>query len=361
MQKFWFIAAGLLCQSGMSAGQERACGQLPDYPVRGGVSAPFAGMAGDWLIVAGGCNFPDKPAADGGKKAYYSEGYALRLRGDSVAEWQRLPDMPQTAAYGSCVETGDGLVCIGGMNGEKPLTAVFRIEASADGQFSIRPLPSLPEAIDNGAAAFAAGCIYVTAGNQEYGGKAMYRLKPDEDSAWERMADYPGLKRVQPVMLSEGGKIYLAGGFQYTKDDNVCALSQDMIEYDTATGSWSHCCRLPDDKEGVGRCLAGGSGVAAGGTLMFTGGVNSSVFKAAMEGKSGKDYMRHEPKWYKFNSDILAYDTAKQEWSVVYGVPCMARAGGVLVGYEGYLIMVCGEIKPGVRTSQVSISRFCGD
>lgn len=346
----------------MCAGQEEECGKLPDYPVRGGVSAPFAGMAGGCLIVAGGCNFPGKPAADGGKKAYYSESYALRLCGDSVTEWRRLPDMPQKVAYGSSVETGKGLVCIGGMNGEKPLTAVFRIETSADGQFSMRPLPSLPEAIDNGAAAFAGGYVYVTGGNQERGGKAMYRLKPDEDSAWERVADYPGLKRVQPVMLSEGGKIYLAGGFQYTKDDNVCALSQDMMEYDTATDSWSYCSRLPvDKKEGVGRCLAGGSGVAAGGRLMLTGGVNSGVFKAAMEGKSGKDYMRHEPEWYKFNDDILIYNMKRREWSVAYDVPRMARAGGVLVAHEGSLIMVCGETKPGVRTSQVSVTEMTND
>ena len=32
-----------------------------------GVSASFAGLIDDKLLIAGGCNFPDIPAADGGK------------------------------------------------------------------------------------------------------------------------------------------------------------------------------------------------------------------------------------------------------------------------------------------------------
>ena len=37
-----------------------------------GVSAPFAGIIGNHLVVAGGCNFPDLPAAEGGAKKFYS-------------------------------------------------------------------------------------------------------------------------------------------------------------------------------------------------------------------------------------------------------------------------------------------------
>ena len=36
---------------------------VPDYPQPKGVSAPFAGFVGDWLLVGGGCNFPGIPAA----------------------------------------------------------------------------------------------------------------------------------------------------------------------------------------------------------------------------------------------------------------------------------------------------------
>lgn len=35
-----------------------------------GVSALYAGITKDRLIMAGGCNFPDIPVADGGKKVF---------------------------------------------------------------------------------------------------------------------------------------------------------------------------------------------------------------------------------------------------------------------------------------------------
>ena len=40
-----------------------------------GVSAPFSGVVGDKIVVIGGCNFPDVPAAEGGSKQYYGNIY----------------------------------------------------------------------------------------------------------------------------------------------------------------------------------------------------------------------------------------------------------------------------------------------
>lgn len=37
-----------------------------------GVSAPFVGTIGKSVLVAGGCNFPTTPAAQGGKKQFYA-------------------------------------------------------------------------------------------------------------------------------------------------------------------------------------------------------------------------------------------------------------------------------------------------
>lgn len=44
-----------------------------------GVSACYAGHIGSTLIMAGGCNFPDKPVAEGGTKRYYRGIYAARI------------------------------------------------------------------------------------------------------------------------------------------------------------------------------------------------------------------------------------------------------------------------------------------
>ena len=44
-----------------------------------GVSACYCGVFNGYLYIAGGCNFPDKPVAEGGKKRFYKAIYAAKL------------------------------------------------------------------------------------------------------------------------------------------------------------------------------------------------------------------------------------------------------------------------------------------
>ena len=50
-----------------------------------GVSAPFTGMINGEAVIAGGCNFPDTPAAEGGTKVFYGNIYRLTEKG--LEEW----------------------------------------------------------------------------------------------------------------------------------------------------------------------------------------------------------------------------------------------------------------------------------
>ena len=58
--------------------EKNAWGSLQRIPVFfKGVSALYAGVIEGNLLIAGGCNFPDIPVADGGKKSLLS-GYIYR-------------------------------------------------------------------------------------------------------------------------------------------------------------------------------------------------------------------------------------------------------------------------------------------
>ena len=60
-----------------------------------GVAAPFAGTFGNKLLVAGGCNFPDTPAAEGGQKRFYADIYSLSADDKS---WTRVGQLPRALA-----------------------------------------------------------------------------------------------------------------------------------------------------------------------------------------------------------------------------------------------------------------------
>ena len=67
-----------------------------------GVSASFVGLLDEKLIVAGGCNFPDISAAEGGKKVFYKD-ILLFDRNN----WEKIGELPEPLAYGISVTTED--------------------------------------------------------------------------------------------------------------------------------------------------------------------------------------------------------------------------------------------------------------
>ena len=100
-----FTRANLVNEAGLPASTFRSEAapvswfRLPDLPGTEkspslGVSAPFTGVSGGQLFVAGGCNFPGKPAADGGTKKYYCNIYALDITARSHAGWKRIGKLP---------------------------------------------------------------------------------------------------------------------------------------------------------------------------------------------------------------------------------------------------------------------------
>ena len=325
--------------------------EIADYPLEGGMSAPFAGFIDETLIVAGGCNFPDIPAADGGKKAYYDKSYSLNL---NELKWKEQTPLNTPTAYGATAQTPYGLACIGGQSATSSLSESFLMKLDENkGTTIIDTLPQLPISIDNGGAAYLKGKIIVTGGNQSDGGKGLYALDMNNPKQWEKISDYPGPVRVQPVIISDEESLYIAGGFQLDAESKRCTLSTNLLKYSLSEDQWTELTELPMDNSGTPRCLVGGSGVYVNGCLVLTGGVNYNIFKDAVEGRSPDDYMTKPREWYKFNKDILIYNLKTGKWQTVPDVSGMDKAGGVLVCHEGNLYMVCGEIKPGIRTQEI--------
>ena len=72
-----------------------------------GVSGMFSGIIDNHLLIAGGANFPDTPAAEGGTKRTYNTIYALSLAHiDSLSPhrplpWGQVAVLPEKVAYGA--------------------------------------------------------------------------------------------------------------------------------------------------------------------------------------------------------------------------------------------------------------------
>lgn len=362
--------------------------KLPDLPGTSdtaslGVSAPFAGITEGILVVAGGCNFPDKPVTEGGQKRYYDDIFFLDLQNETDPLWQPAGRLPRPVAYGASVATSAGVICIGGNNAEESFPDVYRVSRNeATGKADICQLPSLPVSMDNFAAACLNNTLYVAGGNEN--GKpcrSFYALPldPAAGSGWHKLPDFPGPARVQPVLAAqrnkEGGGIYLAGGFEPVTGDSAPVIPTDLLLYDPATREWRKEADLPLLADGSPRTLTGGCAVALGdSSLLLAGGVNYNRFLAAIDrtrqmeiarqegnkirldslAEEGKNYMHHPAEWYRFNTVLLRYNTFTREWENLGEYEQLARAGAGAVVNGNDLIIVNGELKPGIRTPQVN-------
>ena len=372
----------------------------------GVVKAPYIGGNHDFIIVAGGCNFPDTAAADGGKKVFYSDIYCIKA--DKVAwydgvtgkvnvpddfppeqaVWDHDGSLPLPLAYGASVTTPQGLVCLGGTSdGQKSENFAALITLGTSFEKIITDLPPLPTALDNFAAAYGDGFIYV-AGGQHNGipNRKAYRLKwplpsswfdAQTGAAWEQLPDMPGPVRVQPAAAVQKGALasnfYLLGGF----DPRYGKAVANGVYYDTRKGEWfatslmqtrpaplsspegdtdalpsvNNTIEAPSGAVGgAALSLVGASAIPSGAAhILCFGGVNKDIFEAALARniliadtattadqlaalrEEAHAYMTQDPAWYKFRRSILVYHTVTDSWAEVFDSPLIARAGAAVV------------------------------
>ncbi len=311
------------------------------------VSGHFAGIVDGQLTTWGGCNFPDVPCADGGQKVFYPK------------------------AYGASVVVPGETIYIGGMD-----------ENGSDASVSPSNLPSLPKPLDNFAACYGVDRIFV-AGGQTNGilNRDVYALDWPDGKEWVKLCELPDEGRLQPCMAvqnaPEGKALYIFGGYKSeelrvkSEESNnaqvyTCGLKLNLKTLEWQETSAAECSMVNGQCSMVPQALVGSCCAPCGYShILFFGGVNYDIFLSAIQGKQDSLYLRHEPSWYKFRSDVLAYHTITDSWMTIPGDTALARAGAALTPiyqivnskssngkwcwfYSG------GETMPGIRSDKIS-------
>lgn len=320
-------------------------------PAQGVAGAFVSSVGGNEVYVGGGALFPEKGPADGGKKKFYDTIWKLDFKENawSVCEGK----LPVPAAYG----VSSGRAWLGGENSAGKLDVVWGANT-----FPLKDFPRLPKTVDNAAGA----AMFVGGGNVDGvpANKAFsYFVNsfPGKACEWKPLPDFPGTPRIQPVagMLKtpRGWAYALVGGFYFDKETKKATLDRAGVIYYPHEKKWEILPPLPADVSEAG--LVGSCAVADGqGGMLIFGGVNAKIFKDALENPA-PDYLRHDPAWYKFNSDVLRLSFDKDgnaKWEKLAVVPATARAGASAVSpipveaSPEKIYFICGELKPGFRS-----------
>ena len=322
---------------------------LPSHNMLGGqgVAAAFSGQSDGTLFIAGGCNFPGTPAAEGGQKKFYDSVWYL-----GKDKWYRQTfTLPHPTAYGASVAIPGtkGIICIGGTDGNRSLTDVYRLTDKKR-----ETLSPLPVGIDNAAAATDGKFIYLVGGLTDgVPQMTIYRTTADAtaSSTWEAFATLPGQARLQPCAVVQSNGLdmglYVFGGY----DPETGKVADEVQVLNLKTNVWK---AMPGSRATVGMAAVK-SGYSH---VLFFGGVNKTIFEKAVRGEFGDNYLKHPAPWYQFNPDILVYHTITDSWHAIPGSSLLARAGAGLIEKGGSYILTDGESKPGIRVTEIMKVKF---
>jgi N-acetylneuraminic acid mutarotase len=332
------LAPALSACSTHDAARSRHWSQLPPLPDARGVAAPFAGVSGGVLLVAGGANFPDKMPWEGGQKVWHDDVYALTA---PDARWQSVGKLPCPLAYGVAITTEAGVACIGGSDGERHYEDVLLL-VFTNGLLTVHSLPSLPLPLANAAGARVGSTIYVAGGSDRPGEQSAlshcYALDlARKTPAWAAVAPCPGKPRILPVAAALGGSFYLVGGaaLEPTNGRVARVYLRDAWRYQPGHG-WQRIADLPKP------CVAGPTPApAVDGGFLLLGGDDGS--------RTGFQPLAQHP---GFPNTILAYDAESDTWRENGKVPA-PRVTVPTAYWRDRVVIPSGELRPGVRSPEV--------
>ncbi len=345
--------------------------RLPDLPDREGFAGVFSGIVkeGDeeFLVVAGGANFPGERPWEDGKKIYYDDIYVLPLNEGGV--WRKAEvKLPMKAGYGMSVSLERGVALfMGGKNGEEMRGDLIQV-SMRDGRLHLDAWGSLPCKMAEGVAGVIDGEVVVGAGGADGETFKEFYLLSDfgpKKVEWKSLGWPEGARgRTYAVGGVRGGKFYLFGGrdFENSKEEEeerIFGLDwlRDCWELDVVSGGWRRLADLPE-----ARSAAPSMAVPVGASsLLMLGGVPVSFLREQVEARpemNGQG-MAHPG----FPSSILSYNTITDRWAEAGNIPLGGTFAPVttpVVFWNGKVIIPTGEIKPGVRSPQVLVAEMGG-
>ena len=308
---------------------------IPDAAYAKGVSAPFCGVVGDVLVVAGGANFPDKSLLEGGAKRVYADIWACE-----AGDWVHAGVLPDSTAYGATFAVDGALILAGGNVCGVTTDKVYELKLQ-EGKAVLRALPPLPVPMEQGGWTRDGDKLYLVGG---VGTTGVYACTVGAYE-WTKVADLPE-PLVQPVAFASGGKLYVWGGF----NPETLEVSDKGIVLEG--GAWRATAPIPDEGTFVGATGA----TLPDGRLAVVGGVNRAIFARALHNtpEDRIPYLSKEPAEYQFRQAVYAFDPVTETWAQPGSVPACALAGpGVAAFGANALYVAGGELKPGVRSPKI--------
>lgn len=242
---------------------------------------------------------------------------------------------------------------------KKTITGILIMAASFAAGASV--LPPLPVPFKSGTGVIDGKVIYVGLGSA---GKTWYKLDTGSpEKKWEPVAEFPGTPREQSTSAVINGNIYVFGGVGKNENGLTQAFN-DVYMYNPSENVW----RKLMSHSPLG--MVGHVTWVHDGKVFTTGGVNQNIFngyfsdvaladgnKTLLDGIN-KNYFGKSAGDYLYSNTILTFDPDSSQWHYYEMLPFHGTAGATPVVNGDSIILINGEVKPGLRTDEVIAGQF---
>lgn len=364
-----------------------------------GVSGHIVGeLSTGRLVMAGGCNFPDRPAREGGAKRYYSEIYTADYLSpmydacESKAPeldlgWRLIGHLPHPTAYAAFLRYDDKLIIAGGQSATGDLSDAYMIQLRNRHSVEITPLPSLPEPRSGMASALIENVLYLIGGrvNGKLSNTVLSLDLSRPQKEWREETPYPNSPFLKLVAMTNQGEYSTSSSIPYLElmgsftgvDEPDQRVQADVtyMTYTPQTEQWQTYKIAPDDSIAA-HGFGGGYASKSGGS--FSGGVRADLFVTALQREKDlkaakakgnrrlvkklqaeqRAYLSHDPAWYGFCSEWYSFDRSRGRGEAKSGFHFNGRVDAVYLDRSSSMMdgmLIGGETMPGVRTPSIVI------
>lgn len=349
--------------------------ELPSYQQTGqpGLAGAYSGISNNFLIVAGGANFPEKMPWDGGEKMYHQTIYLAKRTEDGNIVWQDDPGvrLPEATGYGGTASLPEGIVCVGGETADGPVSTVFLLNVNpTTGKISLNLLPDLPIPLTALSVSHIGSTVYVFGGLSKNGASnSSFSIDlQDLHPSWEELPPAPVAFSHAAVAAQSNGEyscLYIMGG-RRPMPGNPSEIFSHTLRYDPRKKEWHKGSPIGSSEQPSPRAAA--TAIVTGANYIFLiGGDDGRLFNQLETydlaiSEAGKELVRERLVKKKkellenhpgFSREVWMYNTVTDIWAQVDKIPYETPVTTSAVKWGKDIFIPSGEVRPGVRTPAV--------
>ncbi|MGF1777961.1 YjhT family mutarotase [Vibrio nomapromontoriensis] len=236
---------------------------------------------------------------------------------------------------------------------------------------SITAYPDFPIAIKNGVAARVGQRVFAGLGSA--GTQLFYLDLETLHQGWQPLPTFPASERNDAVMVATEHRIWVFSGAGLAENSLTTQVLTDGYYLEVGASvafEESQWLRVSSDTP-VGLLGANACEISPD-KIAFFGGYNKPLFDDFVRRLSLIDpqedpvkhqatlveYMSMAPEDYQWNQDVWLFDCQTQTWQVLMKNPYPANCGASLIHDGHKVVLIEGEVKPGLRSTQVKQFTF---